>query len=291
MKEGFYTALGTPLDESGNLIPSSFEKHITDQIEAGASGLLVMGGMGIGAYVKNREYSKVAKASTGAAKKKCPVLIGVIDNSAARIFEKIDSLKGLDIDGIVATTPFYYSVDQEELKNFFKIISDYSPFPLYLYDLPAITKVKINPSTVENLISAGSIKGIKTGDMLTAKLLMQSTEKKDDFSIIFSGSDLFDIAYKYGLKMHIDGMFSCTAPVTAKMYRCMANGNYGEAGKCYNNILRLRDTFVEVGVFGGFSYAMNLLGYEGMFYPDYSLKLKVNECEKVKECMKKCGLL
>ena len=291
MKEGFYTALGTPLDEFGNLIPSSFQKQVEDQMEAGASGILVMGGMGIGVYIKNSEYRRIAEAAVDEARGKCPVLISVADNSVARIFDKIDGLKGLDIDGIVATTPFYYTVNQEELKHLFKKIADYSPFPLYLYDLPAITKVKINPVTIEYLMAAGSIKGIKTGDMLTAKLLMQSPVKKADFSIMFSGSDLFDVAYKYGLRMNLDGMFSCTAPVAAKMYGCLAKGEYEAAGNYYNSILSLRDTFVDVGIFGGFSCAMNLLGYEGMFYPDYSLRLNEGECCKVRECMKKCGLI
>ena len=39
MKNGFYTALGTPLTESGEVIESSLIKHIEQQIEAGASGL------------------------------------------------------------------------------------------------------------------------------------------------------------------------------------------------------------------------------------------------------------
>ena len=47
LEKGFYTALGTPLDESGNLVADSLTKHINQQIDAGASGLLLMGSMGI----------------------------------------------------------------------------------------------------------------------------------------------------------------------------------------------------------------------------------------------------
>ena len=46
MNNGFFTALGTPLDEFGNLEEKSFIKHVEDQVEAGASGILIMGSMG-----------------------------------------------------------------------------------------------------------------------------------------------------------------------------------------------------------------------------------------------------
>ena len=51
LKDGFYTALGTPLDKDGNLVKESLTKHIKQQMEAGASGLLLMGSMGIEAYL------------------------------------------------------------------------------------------------------------------------------------------------------------------------------------------------------------------------------------------------
>ena len=63
MEKGFYTALGTPLDENGNFIPGSMAQQIEQQIEAGVSGLLVMGSMGQMTYIKQNEYAKVAAES------------------------------------------------------------------------------------------------------------------------------------------------------------------------------------------------------------------------------------
>ena len=291
MREGFYPALGTPFDEFGNFIPRGFEKHVRDQIDAGASGLLVMGSMGIEPYIKQSQYSKVAAAAVSAAKGECPLLVGVMDNSLGRVQERIESLKGLKIDGVVATTPFYYASTQEELKNFFVKIAKSSPYPLYLYDLPVVTKVKINVDTAEYLMSVQNIKGIKTGDIVTAKALIRSEKRRDDFSIMFSGLDVFDIAYKSGLTMNLDGMFSCTPATTSRMYASLKKGDYEEAGKCLDDILSLRNAFVEVGVFRGFTYAMNLLGYEGIFAPDFQYEDSNPGFEKIKERMSELGMI
>jgi 4-hydroxy-tetrahydrodipicolinate synthase len=291
MKAGFYPALGTPFDELGNFIPGSFMKHVEDQVAAGAAGLLVMGSMGIEPCIRQSEYTKVASAAANVVKGRCPLLVGVMDNSIGRILDKIDSLKGLMIDGVVATTPYYYAASQDEIKRFFTKIADKSPFPLYLYDLPVVTKTKIFVETAECLMKNGNIKGIKTGDIITAKELTASECEKDDFNVIFSGLDIFDVAYNYGIKMNLDGMFSCTPGTTSKMYKCLEQGDIKQAGKLLADILALRNEFVKVGVFCGFTYAMNLLGYEGIFAPDYIYKYCERDFEKIHDCMKKHSMI
>jgi len=294
MQSGFYTALGTPMDQFGNLVSNSLIKHIEDQISAGASGLLIMGSMGMEPCIKESEYPNIAKTGAKAVNGKCPVFVGAMDNSLHRVKERIKSLDGLKIDGVVITTPFYYTSTQDELIEFFKEIAYFSPFPVYLYDLAVVTKVKINPETVEALMSIDNIKGIKTGDIVTARRLLHSTAKRDDFAIMFSGLDIFDVAYKYGISMNLDGMFSCTVPIASKMYDSLKENNYEAAAKCLDQILLLRGEFIKVGVFRGFSYAMNLLGYEGIFVPDYVQKAnELYDCkfEQIKECMKSLRLL
>ena len=152
MKEGFYTALRTPVDNNGNLIVKSYKKHVEDQIEAGASGLLAMGSMGIEPYLKQSEYGKIALTVSETTRGRCPVLVGVMDNSITRVIERIESRVGI-------------------------------------------------------------------------------------------------------------------------------------------HILALRNTLVEVGAFKGFNCAMNILGYEGSFAPDYTGKAKEKDFDKVRRCMEKCGIV
>jgi len=290
LKEGFYTALGTPVDNNGNLIADSFQKHVEEQIEAGASGLLAMGSMGIEPYLKQSEYRKIALAASETARGRCPVLVGVMDNSIARVMEMIDSLEGLHIDGVVATTPFYYSVTQEELKKFFSEIADRSKYPLYLYDLAVVTKTKIAVGTIEFLMQHDNIKGIKTGDLIAVRELSRNCRWKDDFAVIYSGLDTFDAAWQYGVKMNLDGMFSCTPVTTSKLYKSLEQNDFEQAGKYLDEILTLRNTLVEVGVFKGFTCAMNILGYEGSFAPDYTGEPEEKDFDKIRQCMKKCGM-
>lgn len=292
MREGFYPALGTPQDEMGNVIESSLTLHVEDQIRGKASGLLVMGSMGIEAQVRQSQYVKVASIAIKAAKDALPVMVGVMDNSIGRVLNRIESLNGLNVSGVVATTPFYFGMNQAEVKTFFEQIADKSPYPVYLYDLPGVTKTKITVDTAMQLMAHRNIAGIKTGDLPTARMLeRQKGEVDPQFSILFSGLDVFDTAYGFGLNRQLDGMFSCTTPLNMKLYDSLANHDMAAASKALDDIVSLRDLFVSVGVFGGFTHAMNLLGFEGNFAPDYTIALNAEQQEKVKAFMQQLKLI
>ena len=291
MRKGFYTALGTPLNEKGEFLPGSFVRQVEEQLHCGASGLLVMGSMGIGAMVKNSKYRKVAKAAADAVRGSCPVFVGVADASAARVKERIYCLSGLKIDGVVSTIPYYETLSQDAAVTFFRTIADGSPFPVYLYDLPSVTKTPLSYDTVVALSRHDNIRGIKTGNLVTARKLLAEYGESERFETFFSNLDLFDVASRYGIVKNLDGMFSCTAPIARKLYDQMDAGNWEKAAYYLDQIISLRDVFVRTGIFPGFTCAMNLLGYEGSFSPDYAGAAGEEQKRMVGKGMRKIGML
>lgn len=290
--DGFITALGTPLDNAGEVVVSSLQRHVEDQVQAGAAALLVMGSMGQQPYIKASEPVRIARTVVDTVKGASPVLVGVMDNSIGRVKERIEELRGLDIDGVVMTTPYYYPMSQEDIKAFFTALASTSPFPIYLYDLTVVTQSKITADTAAQLMTVPNIAGIKTGDLTTARVLSRlKASVNPAFSVMFSGLDLFDAAYAYGIRQNLDGMFSCTAAIGSRMYKALAKGDSVTAAQALDDILLVRDTFIQVGVFPAFTHSMNLLGFEGSFHPDYMKPLNAERQEIVKACMKQVNLI
>lgn len=290
MNKGFFPALGTPVDKQGNVCEASFAAQIRDQIEAGASGLLVMGSMGIEPYIKNDSYKRVAECGVRAAEGKLPVLVGVMDTSIGRVLDRVEALNDLNIDGVVSTVPYYNVLTQQNIVNFYTALADASKFPVYIYDLAVVTKTQVLSATVETLWAHQNIKGIKTGNLVTARRLKRSTLKPADFDIIYSDLDTFDAAYHYGIDKNLDGMFACLPKTTGKMYRAFEAGRLEEASQCLDAIVGLRNLFVEAGsVLGAFTQAMNMLGYEGCFAQDYADYPDGAGEEKVRAFLKKLG--
>lgn len=291
MNKGFYTALGTPVDKNGNFCAESMAKQIEQQIEAGASGLLVMGSMGNMTYLKNSEYPKVAKVSAEVAKGRVPVLVGVTDISIGRVMDRVEAIADVKgIDGIVSTVPYYSVVTQDNIVKFYSEIANRSGMHTYLYDLAVVTKTATAPATVKKLWSNPNIKGIKSGNMLTHRLLMNDPEKPADFDMMFSNLDEFDIAYKYGIDKNLDGMFSATPKTAQRMYKALAAGDMETARKELNSILKLRDLYIATGgLMAAFTHSMNLLGCEGWFGRDYEEDISDEKKELVTAVMKELG--
>lgn len=291
MNKGFYTALGTPLDRDGNFMADSMTRQIRQQIDAGVSGILVMGSMGNMTYLKNSEYPKVAACAAEAAKGQVPVLVGVTDLSIGRVMDRVAALEGIQgIDGIVSTVPYYSTMNQDGIFTFYNEIANRADKPVYLYDLAVVTKAATAPATVRKLWKNDNIKGIKSGNLVTQRILHRAEDRPADFTMMFSNIDEFDIAYKYGIDKNLDGMFACTPKTARKMYDALEMGDYAAAGRALDDILALRDLFLATPcLMMAFSHAMNLLGCEGCFGNDYHTDISDADKVRVTEAMKALG--
>ena len=268
-KQGFITALGTPLDNGGNFLRQSMIAHVESQLSSGAAALLCMGSMGQQAYISNSQYPLVAQTCADAANKKVPVYAGVSDVSVQRVVERIEALKGLAIDGVVSTVSYYGTLSQDEAVEFYRQIADRSAYPLYIYDLPQVSHVPLTADTVMGLMAHKNIHGIKSANITMLRKIKRMPDFDPKFKIFFSGLDIMDIVLKYGMEYMLDGMFSCT-PVTSKKFgQSIADGDVKGASIALDQILKLRDTMVRYGLWSSFTYIMNRLGFPGYFNPDY----------------------
>jgi 4-hydroxy-tetrahydrodipicolinate synthase len=268
LKEGFYCALGTPLDEEGNVVPESLAAHIESQIEAGASGLLLMGTMGMLGCIRDSQYERVVKTAVAAVKGRVPLMAGAADNSIARIRDRITLLNNYDT-AVVLTAPYYFSLNRQTALNCLKAAASAARGDLYLYDHPYTARYKLLYGDVLELAKLPNIKGIKTGDPLLLKALLDSPELKKDFTPIFSNSDLFVMGWTYGCRHILDGIFACFPRTIQAAGAALAAGDTNRAKILLNRMMDGRDRMIAQGIWPAFSRAMNLLGFPGNFAPDY----------------------
>lgn len=289
LKDGFYTALGTPLTEDGKLVEGALIKHIDQQIDAGASGLLLMGSMGIEASVPQSQYGKTVEVALTANRGRIPLFVGVMDNSIARVRERIDMIgEGKQIEGIVATVPYYAVPRADDVIYWYTQIADRSPYPVYLYDLPGVTQFRIPMRVIDAIISHPNIKGMKSANWELIKAIGRKYPS-DDFTCLYSGLDSFDYANDLGIKKNLDGMFCCTPKNGKAMYECINNGDMEGARRHLDNILLLRDTMLANGLMRCFTHCMNILGIEGSFHQDYTAPTAEDAKEIMRDTLKKIG--
>ena len=289
MKDGFYTALGTPYLPDGTLAEAGYRKEIEQQIQAGASGVLAMGTMGLLGCVPEAEYERVIRVACDAVAGRVRVLVGATDNSLTRVKARMDIINKYPVDVVVLTPPYYDRLNNDLLVEFPTKCAAMTEKDVYLYDHVGITQHKLNFAQVKKLAQIPNLKGIKSADLVLIKALHDDPEIKEDFMPIFSGSDLFCAANQYGIKNYLDGIFSCFPATIGKIQKCFDAEDYEGAKHWLKMMMDARDDMLAGGLWPMFSYAMNLLGCEGLFGHDYDPPANEKQKAATEEIMKRLG--
>jgi len=289
MKNGFYTALGTPYLPDGTLAEAGYRKEIEQQIAAGASGVLAMGTMGLLGCVPEAEYERVIRVVCDQVKGRVRVLVGATDNSLTRVKARMDIINKYPVDVVVLTPPYYDRLNNDLLVEFLTKCAAMTDKDVYLYDHVGITQHKLNYAMVKKLAEVPNLKGIKSADLVLIKALHDDPDLKKDFMPIFSGSDLFGIANQYGIKNYLDGIFSCFPATIGKVQKCFDAEDYEGAKYWLKMMMDARDDMLAGGLWPMFSYAMNLLGCEGLFGHDYDPPANEKQRETTEAIMKRLG--
>jgi 4-hydroxy-tetrahydrodipicolinate synthase len=268
LAEGLYCALGTPLDGEGVIIKESLIAHIESQINAGISGLLLMGSMGMLGCIRNNQYEEIVKIAVAAVKRRVPLMVGAADNSLGRIRDRLNVLNKYDVK-VVVTAPYYFSLSRDMALTCFRMVAAETCHEVYLYDHPYTARYKFTYEDVLLLADIPNIRGIKTGDPILIRALLDSPELKPDFVPIFSNSDLFGMGWAYGVRHLLDGIFACFPRNVKIIGDALAAGDLETGKRTLNAIMNARDRMDAVNDSRMFTQAMNMLGFPGNFAPDY----------------------
>jgi dihydrodipicolinate synthase/N-acetylneuraminate lyase len=276
----FTTAIGTPLTEDERLHEKGLQAHLADQWGAGISGILVAGSMGAMQLLSDDTYVYLVERSVQLSKGRGEVFVGAGDAGFARTRDRIRFLNEQKIDGVVVLPPFLFSFGQEELIDYYRGLADVSRAPLYLYDLPALTRTKLRLETVLELARHPNIRGIKCSDEpgYTRQLIDLAT---NSFRVIIAQLDLIDVFLRHGVRDHLDGMFAIAPGWVVALGRCAERGDWDAAARYQRNISALRRVLMKHGVFPTFTVLMNARGIQGRFAPRPFRSLSDREREVV----------
>jgi len=291
MNYGFVPALGTPLDENGQLCKESYAKQIERMLEAGAVGLLSMGSMGQQAFISNDVCVEVAETAVKTAAGRVPVFVGAMDNSIKRAKARIASMEHLDVTAFVLTTPYYEVDTAQQVMKYIREVAKSTKHKIMLYDLPGVTNFKITYNMVCQLKKdVPNLLGIKSGDLVLHRKIRLNPELVD-LQTYFSNLNVFDIAFPWGIGSVLDGMFTCTPVNSQKLIESMRTGDKDGAAQALNNIIALRDKLLAWDLWPAYSAAMNLLGWEGLHAPDWTNPAAPETVALVKAEMERIGEL
>ena len=192
MKEllGTGVALVTPFNQDKSLDLEGLKRLVNFQIDNGVNYLVVLGTTGEPATLTTEEKEQVKKTVIEANNGRLPLVIGIGGNNTMAVVNEIKSTDLSAFCAILSVSPYYNKPTQEGIYQHFKAISEASPLPIIVYNVPGRTGRNFEPKTVLRLAKDfKNIVAVKeaAGDMVQALRLIQ--QKPKDFMVI-SGDDM-----------------------------------------------------------------------------------------------------
>lgn len=263
----FITALGTPLTGEDEIDTAGLDAHLADQHAAGIDSLLAGGTMGAMQALTDETWRALVERTLELGRNRFELMFGAGDTSFARTRERIQFLNGLDgVDGIVVLSPFFLRMTQEELTDYYEELADMCRAPMYLYDLPVLTGIALEPETVVRLAAHPNIAGIKcSGELDDTRRLIDRIG--DRFRIIVAKPEQTDMLLRHGVRELLDGVYAIAPHWVCNLGRAAAAGRWDEAAVWQRKITEMRHLLFKFGVWGSFTAIMNARGIPGRFAP------------------------
>lgn len=262
----FCTALVTPMHADDSLHVDGLETVIEQQLEAGIGGLLLGGSMGTMQLLPHATYRDLMTEGARIASGRAELLGGAGDASLGLTVERLEFLNTLPLDGVVVLPPYVMPYDQAELIDYYRALADISKTPLFLYDLPVMTRSKIALDTVLTLAQHPNIAGIKCSDEPGFGRQVRD-ETDPSFRVLLAAPTLIDTLIPGGFREHLDGVYCLCPHLMTALGRAAAEGDRTQAAEYQGILNRLLRLLHAHGVWRPATAILNHLGVAGHFKP------------------------
>src|SRR6185436_19460579 len=117
------------------------ERLIERIIEAGCDGLFVLGSTGEAQALSYRLRLEMVRETCRIAAGRVPVVAGITDTCVDESLNLGRQVLEAGAAGLVVAPPFYFRMAQADLLTCIKLLTDELPAPLFLYNMPGLTKL------------------------------------------------------------------------------------------------------------------------------------------------------
>ncbi|MGC1631389.1 MAG: 4-hydroxy-tetrahydrodipicolinate synthase [Gelidibacter sp.] len=188
---GTGVALITPFKTDLSIDHNALATIVNFNIDNGIEYLVICGTTAESATITKQEKKDVTTTIKKANAGRLPLVLGIGGNNTAEILEEIQATDLTDIDAILSVCPYYTKPTQEGIYEHFKAISEVSPKPIILYNVPGRTSSNMLPATTLRLANDfENIIGVKEAGNNVGQYFQLLKKKPEDFLIISGDDDL-----------------------------------------------------------------------------------------------------
>ncbi|GGI58407.1 4-hydroxy-tetrahydrodipicolinate synthase [Winogradskyella haliclonae] len=237
---GTGVALITPFKKDLSVDYDALSRLVEHNISNGVEYLVISGTTGESATINKEEKTAITAHIVKVNNGRVPLVLGIGGNNTQTVIEEINTTDLSQIDAILSVSPYYSKPTQEGLYQHFKAISNVSPRPIILYNVPGRTSKNMLPETTLRLArDFENIIAVKEAGNDIGQYLELLRDKPEDFHIISGDDDLALAVALAGGSGVISVIGQALAKEFSEMIRQGIAGNAKEAYKTHFDLITI----------------------------------------------------
>lgn len=187
--KGIGVALITPFKKDKSVDFDALGRLVDYQIDGGIDYLVALGTTAETPTLTRDERTEVVRFIIEKNNNRLPIVVGVGSNNTAEIVHELKVSYFSNISAVLSVTPYYNKPNQEGLFQHYRALSEVSPRPIILYNVPGRTGVNMEAETTLRLAkSCPNIVAIKEASGKMDQIRQIIDNRPEGFSVI-SGDD------------------------------------------------------------------------------------------------------
>lgn len=239
---GIVAPVLTALDENERFNPEAYKEFINYLIDSGVHGIFPLGTNGEFYAFDQNEKLKIIKTAVEAVNGRVPVYAGTGCITTKETVEFSKKVVDYGVDVLSIISPYFVSVNQDDLYRHFSTIAKNLDNPILLYNIPARTGNSIDYKTVKKLSEENeNIIGIKDSSGNFDNTLKYIENTTDNISVMAGSDSLILWTLLAGGNGAISGCSNVFPELMVSIYEYWKKGDFEKANKSQKKIRAFRN--------------------------------------------------
>jgi dihydrodipicolinate synthase/N-acetylneuraminate lyase len=294
---GIFPALPTPMTASGEVDVQGLEKLVDHVVRGGVHGLWVLGSTSEFPALSAADRKLVIEVTLSCAKGRVPAIVGATDNDPRTIIANAKAAQSAGAAACFMTLPYYFIVDQQEAIRHVRQIAAESPLPVFLYDNPPSTGIRLSAETLLEMSECPNLIGLKDSscDFVRFQNSLVMMRKKRPFKIFQGIDQLAGVSLMLGADGGILALASVAPTLFVRLYNAARANDLENLIALSHQVLQLCRLYQVAGdwtdgaFFMGMKAALQVLGISGRVVSRPFHEMPEDKMAEVEKLLQQCG--
>jgi 4-hydroxy-tetrahydrodipicolinate synthase len=264
---GIVPPLITPLSDRDTLDVVGLERLIEHLIGGGVHGVFLLGTTGEAPSLSYRLRRELIERACEQVAGRVPVLVGITDTAFMESVHLARFSADHGVAAVVTSAPYYFPAAPPEMLEYVQHLVPEMPLPIFLYNMPGLTKVTFDLELVRRARDMPGVAGIKdsSGDMIYFHKLMEVAKQRPDWAVLVGPEELTAEAVLLGGHGGINGGANLYPRLYVDMYEAAAAQDLAKTRELHAKVMQLAGSIYTVGqhksaIIKGIKCGLSLLG-------------------------------